>query len=309
MLAAGAAELLRDAEGLAATPASLRPTATTRLGGRPRVTVYLVGAGPGDPGLLTVRAVELIGRADAILYDRLIPPRARRRPPGRRADLRRQGGGGPQVPQEETERAAGGARRAGPNVVRLKGGDPFVFGRGGEEALALREAGIPFEVVPGVTAGVAAPAYAGIPVTQRERRQRGRVRHRPRGPGQARDRDRLAGAGRVPRHARLLHGRRALPRIAERLVAGGRDAGEPVAVVQRGTLPGQRTVLGTLATSPSRPRRARAPAITLVGPVAACASGSPGSRRGRCPGAGSRSRARAPRRARWPRGCASWAPT
>ena len=111
------------------------------------------------------------------------------------------------MPQEEIDRLLVQYGTGGRTVVRLKGGDPFVFGRGGEEALVLREAGIPFEVVPGITAGIAAPAYAGIPVTHRELASGRRVRHRPREPGQARDGAGLARAGRVPGHARLLHGR------------------------------------------------------------------------------------------------------
>jgi uroporphyrinogen III methyltransferase/synthase len=130
--------------------------------------VYLVGAGPGDPGLLTARALELIAQADVILYDRLIPTEALE---GARADAELlfvgKEGGGQSVPQEQTEALMVQRARQGSTVVRLKGGDPFVFGRGGEEALALLAADIPFEVVPGVTAGVAAPAYAGIPVTHR----------------------------------------------------------------------------------------------------------------------------------------------
>src|SRR5471030_2605887 len=133
-----------------------------------RGRVAFVGAGPGDPGLLTARALELIAAADVILYDRLIPASALA---GARADaeLRYVGkeGGGPSVPQEETEALMLDRARAGALVVRLKGGDPFVFGRGGEEALTMRAAGIDFEVVPGVTAGIAAAAYAGIPVTHR----------------------------------------------------------------------------------------------------------------------------------------------
>src|SRR5919107_4868181 len=133
------------------------------------MTVRLVGAGPGDPGLMTVRAAELVARADVILYDRLIPERAL---DGARADAERiyvgKEGGGPQMPQEEINRLLVEHGGAGRRVVRLKGGDPFVFGRGGEEALVLRDAGVPFEVVPGVTAGVAAPAYAGIPLTHRD---------------------------------------------------------------------------------------------------------------------------------------------
>src|ERR1700689_5680901 len=130
--------------------------------------VYLVGAGPGDPGLLTARALELIAAADVILYDRLIPSSAL---DGARADAERlfvgKEGGGPSVPQDRTEELMVARARAGHSVLRLKGGDPFVFGRGGEEALTLRAAGIDFEIVPGVTSGVAASAYAGIPVTHR----------------------------------------------------------------------------------------------------------------------------------------------
>ncbi len=130
--------------------------------------VYLVGAGPGDPGLLTARALELIAKADTILYDRLIPPQALAgaRPDAELLFVGKQGGG-ESVPQEQTEALMIERARAGRVVVRLKGGDPFVFGRGGEEACALREIGIDFQVVPGVTAGVAAAAYAGIPVTHR----------------------------------------------------------------------------------------------------------------------------------------------
>src|SRR5690242_9050725 len=120
--------------------------------------VYLVGAGPGDPGLMTVRARELIAAADVILYDRLIPPGAL---DGARADAELvyvgKIGGGPQMPQAEIDRLLVQYGTGQRTVVRLKGGDPFVFGRGGEEAILLREAGIPFEVVPGVTAGIAAP--------------------------------------------------------------------------------------------------------------------------------------------------------
>jgi uroporphyrinogen III methyltransferase / synthase len=235
------------------------------------VTVYLVGAGPGDPGLMTLRAAELVARADVILYDRLIPEGALA---GARDDAELvyvgKEGGGPQMPQEEITRLLLEHGRAGRSVVRLKGGDPFVFGRGGEEALACAEAGIPFEVVPGVTAGVAAPAYAGVPVTHRELASGVAFvtgHEDPEKPETALDWPALAA---FPGTLVFYMGVRALPRIAERLRAGGRGADEPVAVIERGTLPGQRTLLATLGDVAERAaaEEIRAPAVTLVGPVA-----------------------------------------
>jgi uroporphyrinogen III methyltransferase/synthase len=234
-------------------------------------TVYLVGAGPGDPGLLTVRAVELIAAADVVLYDRLIPPEALAHA---RADAEvvyvGKEGEGPQFPQDDTHALLLEHARAGRTVVRLKGGDPFVFGRGGEEALVLADAGVPFEVVPGVTAGVAAPAYAGIPVTHREVASGVAFvtgHEDPAKPGSAIDWPALA---RFPGTLVFYMGVRTLPRIAERLVAEGRSPDEPVAVVERGTLPGQRTLLATLGDVAERAaqQQLRAPAITLVGAVA-----------------------------------------
>src|SRR3954454_14658683 len=186
------------------------------------MTVYLVGAGPGDPGLVTVRARELIDAADVILHDRLIPPGVL---DGVSAELVYVGkqGGGPQMPQEEIERLLVQYGTRGRGVVRLKGGDPFVFGRGGEEAEVLRDAGIPFEVVPGVTAGVAAPAYAGVPVTQRGVASAVAfvTGHEA---DAAMDWDALA---RFPGTLVFYMGVRALPRIAERLGGGGRGGGAP----------------------------------------------------------------------------------
>jgi uroporphyrinogen III methyltransferase/synthase len=242
--------------------------------------VYLVGAGPGDPGLLTARALELIARADVILYDRLIPSSAL---DGARADAELlyvgKEGGGPSVPQERTEEELVARARAGRTVVRLKGGDPFVFGRGGEEALTLRAAGIPFEVVPGVTAGVGASAYAGIPVTHRG--LSGAVALVT---GHAREDGEGATAGgdggvdwqalaAFPGTLVLYMGVRRLPEIASALVAAGRPASEPVALVEKGTLPDQRTVTGTLATIAEVAQReqVKAPSITVVGPVVALA--------------------------------------
>jgi len=233
--------------------------------------VYLVGAGPGDPGLMTRRSLELIASADAILYDRLIPPGALdgARP---EAELRYVGKepGAAALTQDETNALIVEMGRAGKRVVRLKGGDPFVFGRGGEEAEALAAAGVPFEVVPGVTAGVAAPAYAGIPVTHRDLASAVAFvtgHEDPDKPESALDWDALA---RFPGTLVLYMGIRNLPLIAERLTAAGRDPQEAVAVVERGTHPGQRTVVDTLAGIAARAgaEEIRAPAITLVGPVA-----------------------------------------
>jgi uroporphyrinogen III methyltransferase/synthase len=235
------------------------------------VTVYLVGAGPGDPGLLTARALELIAEAEVIVYDRLIPDGAL---DGARtgAELIYAGkeGGGPSTSQDEIVRLLVERGGAGGTVVRLKGGDPFVFGRGGEEAEALLAAGVPFEVVPGVTAGVAAPAYAGIPVTHRDLASAAAFvtgHEDPLKPESALDWGALA---KFPGTLVIYMGVRQLPAIAERLIGGGRPANEPAAVIERGTLPDQRVVTGTLASiaSVAAAADARAPAIALFGPVA-----------------------------------------
>jgi uroporphyrinogen III methyltransferase/synthase len=236
--------------------------------------VYLVGAGPGDPGLLTARALELIAAADVILYDRLIPAAAL---DGARADAQLvfvgKEGRGPSVPQEQTESLIVEHARAGRTVVRLKGGDPFVFGRGGEEALALRAAGIPFEVVPGITAGIAASAYAGIPVTHRGLSSAVALVTGHEDP----DKDEAAidwpALAAFPGTLVFYMGVGRLPQIAASLMAAGRPGSEPAAVVENGTLPAQRTVSATLQTIAEtvRDHDVRPPSITVVGPVAALA--------------------------------------
>jgi len=237
--------------------------------------VYLVGAGPGDPGLLTEHARELIARADTILHDRLIPPEALERARAG-AELVYVGKrpGEASLAQEDIDALMVERARAGRTVVRLKGGDPFVFGRGGEEAQALRAAGVSFAVVPGVTAGIAAPAYAGIPLTHREHASAVAFvtgHEDPDKPETALDWAALAA---FPGTLVLYMGVRALGKIAARLVAAGRRPEEPAAVVERGTHPGQRTVTGTLESiaSAAEAAQVRPPSIAVVGEVAALAS-------------------------------------
>jgi uroporphyrinogen III methyltransferase / synthase len=235
-------------------------------------TVYLVGAGPGDPGLVTRRAMELVATADVILHDRLIPEgildRARGdaeliyvgKEPDRKA-----------MEQDQIEWLLVERARSGCSVVRLKGGDPFVFGRGGEEAEALAQAGIPFEVVPGVTAGVAAPAYAGIPVTHRDEASAVAFVTGHEDPEKAESAVDWMALARFPGTLVLYMGVRNLPEISRRLIDAGRDPEEPAAAIERGTQAGQRTVTSTLAGLPAAVDGdgIRAPAILLFGPVAA----------------------------------------
>jgi len=235
-------------------------------------TAYLVGAGPGDHGLLTARALELIASADVVLYDKLIPPDALEdaRPDAQLIDVGKIGGGH-QVPQEQTTALLVEHARAGHSVVRLKGGDPFVFGRGGEEAQACRFAGIPFEVVPGVTAGVAVPAYAGIPVTQRGVAPAVAFVTGHEDPAKPETQIDWPALAVFPGTLVFYMGVKQLPRISEQLIAAGRPAGQPAAIVQRGTFGDQRAFVATLATLPEIAVResVRAPAITVVGDVAA----------------------------------------
>jgi len=231
--------------------------------------VYLVGAGPGDPGLMTRRALELIARADVILYDRLVPAGALDGArPG--ADLRYVGKspGTDSVSQEEINAMLVEHGSADSDVVRLKGGDPFVFGRGGEEAEALAAAGIAFEVVPGVTAGVAAPAYAGIPVTHRDEASAVAFVTGHEDPAKDESAIDWAALAAFPGTLVLYMGVRRLPEIAARLIEAGRRADEPAAVVERGTLPGQRTVTAPLGRIAEAAADVKPPAVTLIGPVA-----------------------------------------
>jgi uroporphyrinogen III methyltransferase/synthase len=236
---------------------------------RPGV-VYLVGAGPGDPGLMTARSLALIASAEAIFHDRLIPSGAL---DGARDDAELvyvgKAPGVPSVPQDEIGERLIEAAQAGKSVVRLKGGDPFVFGRGGEEGEALRAAGVEFEVVPGVTAGVAATAYAGIPVTHRDDASAVAFvtgHEDPEKEESALDWKALA---HFPGTLVFYMGVKRLPANAAALIEAGRDPGEPAAAVERGTMDGQRTVVATLGTLAEAVEREGigAPALIVVGPV------------------------------------------
>lgn len=227
--------------------------------------VFLVGAGPGDPGLITLRAVELLGRADVVVHDRLVSRLLMRHAPQARwIDVGKCPDHHP-VPQEEINAILVAQARLGAMVVRLKGGDPFVFGRGGEEALALAQAGIPFEVVPGVTSAIAAPAYAGIPVTQRD--MAGSVTFIA---GHRSDADQeidLQSAGTGSDTVVFLMGVHNLGTIVRGLIERGRSPDTPVALLENATTPVQRIVVGTLGDIQERAAGIRPPAIIVVGDV------------------------------------------
>ena len=234
--------------------------------------VYLVGAGPGDPGLMTRRSLELIADADSIYYDRLIPDGAL---DGAREDAELiyvgKQPGVPSVPQDEIGERLTRAAKAGRSVVRLKGGDPFVFGRGGEEGEALRAAGVEFEVVPGVTAGVAATAYAGIPVTHRDDASAVAFVTGHEDPEKAETALDWPALAAFPGTLVFYMGVKRLSENATSLIEGGRDPEQPAAAIERGTWPGQRTVtatLGTIAASVER-EAIKAPALIVIGDVAA----------------------------------------
>ena len=233
------------------------------------MTVFLVGAGPGDPGLLTVRGAEVLGRAQVVVYDRLsaagllelAPAGAERISVGKAP-------GRAEMTQDEINALLVDRGRAGQQVVRLKGGDPFVFARGGEEAAALLDAGVEFEVVPGVTSAIAVPAYAGIPVTLRHSSTSVTLVTGHEDPSAGREGTvDWEAVARVGGTIVVLMGVARIAQIAERLMAGGRSADTPVASITWGTRPEQHTVrstLGTIATA-----RLDAPATIVIGEVAA----------------------------------------
>ncbi|MBA3492382.1 MAG: uroporphyrinogen-III C-methyltransferase [Rubrobacteraceae bacterium] len=234
--------------------------------------IYLVGSGPGDPGLFTLKGVRCMEEADVVVYDRLAPeallgyarPEAEKIYVGKKP-------GDPTMSQDEINDLLVEKGRAGMTVVRLKGGDPYIFGRGGEEALALNRAGLPFEVVPGVTSGVAAPAYAGIPVTHRNVSTSVAFVTGHEDPTKGSpdvDWEELANGAET---LVLYMGVGRLQEISTRLIEAGRSRETPVACVQWGTLPEQRTVTGTLQDIATRVAKAnlKPPAIIVVGDVVA----------------------------------------
>ena len=235
-------------------------------------TVYLVGAGPGDPGLLTVRGRDLLRRAHVVVYDRLMNPRLLDEAPRTALRLcagKRSGGHG--MPQDEINVLLITHARLGRRVVRLKGGDPFVFGRGGEEAEALAEAGIPFEVVPGVSSAVAVPAYAGIPLTHRRLSSSFAVVTGHEDACKAEptvDWERLAT---VVDTLVVLMGLRSLPAIVARLLGAGRSPDTPVALIRWGTTDAQETVTGVLSDIVAKAQAVRLapPVVAVIGEVVA----------------------------------------
>ncbi len=234
-------------------------------------TVHLVGAGPGDPDLLTRKAERLIRSCDALVFDYLVaeellawaPPDAERICVGKRAGFH-------SLPQEEIQQVLVRLSRAGKRTVRLKGGDPFVFGRGGEEVARLRAEGIPFEVVPAVTAGVAAAARAVVPLTHRSHNSSVVFltgHHDPHRPGPGID---WASYARLQTTLCLYMSMKRLPGIRDALVRGGADSQTPCAVVEWATTRKERILFATLADLPEKVEAQGfgAPAVVLIGPTA-----------------------------------------
>jgi uroporphyrin-III C-methyltransferase len=225
------------------------------------MSVYLVGAGPGDPGLITARGLELLRACDVVVHDRLVSPELVAEAPPEAIRIGRNG-----LRQAEINELLVAYGRRELLVVRLKGGDPFVFGRGGEEALALAEAGVPFEVVPGVSSLSAVPAAAGIPVTHRG--VASQVTIVAGHDSAALD---YAALARTPGTLVLFMALGNLPEVADALLAHGKEPDTPAAVVASGTLPEQRTVIASLAAIAAAAAGLEPPALVVIGDVVALA--------------------------------------
>jgi uroporphyrin-III C-methyltransferase len=236
--------------------------------------VWLVGAGPGDPDLLTVKALRLLQSADVVVHDRLTPapilalanPAARLVDVGKRKSRHT-------LPQDDINRLLVALARDGLSVVRLKGGDPFLFGRGGEELAALRGAGIEAQVVPGVTAALAAAAGLGAPLTHRGLAQAVTFVTGHAASGEAPDLD-WASLARANHTVVVYMGLTTAGAIAARLIAAGRSASTPVAVVENASLPGERRLLSTLSAVGEDVKSLDGPALLVIGEVAALADAS-----------------------------------
>ncbi len=236
--------------------------------------VWLVGAGPGDPGLVTLNGLAGLRQADVVVYDALVDDRvldlAR---PGAEMIFAGKRGGRPSPTQRSISLRLIDLARSGKRVLRLKGGDPFVFGRGGEEALALVDAGIPFRIVPGVTAGIGGLAYAGIPATHRDSNSAVTFITGHSVTGDIPDNldwDALAkGAPVIILYMAVKH----MPEIARRLLEGGRDPQEPMAFVSNAATDKQTVVECTLGTAEDAAKQVKPPAIVAIGPVVSLRAG------------------------------------
>jgi len=232
--------------------------------------VYLVGAGPGDPQLLTIKAVRVLKEADVVIYDRLVgeeilclaPESAEMIYVGKQT-------GKHEVPQNKITELIIEKAQSGGKIVRLKGGDPFIFGRGGEEAEVLIEKGIKFEVVPGVSSAVVAPAYAGIPLTHRDYAASVAIITGHRAGDAEKPIDWVKIANAVDTMV-ILMGVESLNGIVDKLLKGGVSAGKPVAIVESGTYPKQRTLIATLGTitKKAEAEKIKPPAVIVIGEVA-----------------------------------------
>ncbi|MBW1800611.1 MAG: uroporphyrinogen-III C-methyltransferase, partial [Deltaproteobacteria bacterium] len=232
--------------------------------------VFLVGAGPGDPGLLTIKAKACIEQADVVVYDYLANPSFLDHA-GEKAEIIYVGkkGGSHTMKQEDINHLLVGKAREGYRVVRLKGGDPFIFGRGGEEAQQLSRAGVPFEVIPGVTSAIAVPAYAGIPLTHRDYTASVAFITGHEDPTKEQSDIAWDKLSTGPGTLVFLMGVGNLPHIVRQLMDHGRSPQTAVAVIHRGTMAGQKTVVGTLKDIEDVAGAAaiKAPSIILVGDI------------------------------------------
>jgi uroporphyrinogen III methyltransferase/synthase len=235
-------------------------------------TVYLVGAGPGDPELITMKGRRVLAAADAVVYDHLVDTALLDfAPAGCERIFAGKKGGQACRPQEEIDKTLVRLATEGKTVVRLKGGDPFIFGRGGEEAAALAAAGVPFEIVPGVTSALAAAAYSGIPLTHRLHSSAVVLLTGHEDPSKPDANVRWEDYARLNATLCVYMGVRNLPTIARRLQAGGLAAETPAAIVQSATTEDHRRILGTVGTIAALAEQGRveAPAMLIIGAVAA----------------------------------------